>query len=73
MPVMSAVKSTKLVLIMDDGLSPGGSMKVKRATYSNVKSTAADSGVHQAAQALASLSQYPLVGVERGTVSQIYN
>ena len=45
MAATSVVKSTKLVLVMEDGLTPSGTTKYKRATYNNVKSTASDDGV----------------------------
>lgn len=59
------LKDSGIRLFFEIGLDEKGEPIVKSKTYNNVRNEATGEQIFQAAQALASLSTYPLVSLER--------
>jgi hypothetical protein len=59
------LKDTQIRLMFETGLDENGEPVVKAKTFNNIKKEATVDQIYQAAQAIAGLSAYPLVAVER--------
>jgi hypothetical protein len=65
------LKDTKLKLIFDNGVDGEGKPVFKNKTFSNIRLDSTPDELQNAAQAIASLSQKALYGVERNDSSDI--
>jgi hypothetical protein len=59
------LKSIKLRLVFDDGVDAEGKPQYSNKTYSNINNVSTPDEMLQAAEALAGLSERPLVLVEK--------
>lgn len=59
------MKDSKITLVFETGMNEKGEAIFKAKSYANVRKEATATQVHQAASALAGLSAYPIVSVER--------
>lgn len=65
------LKESKLKLIFDNGVDGDGKQLFKSKTFSNIRLDSTPDELQSAAQAIASLSQKALYGVERDDSSDI--
>ncbi|MCQ6277169.1 DUF1659 domain-containing protein [Bacillus sp. V3B] len=65
------VKDLKLRVSYETGVNEKGEPVFKTKTYSNVVETATATELYQVAQAIASLSAYPMSGVEKNDLYEI--
>nr|WP_295973340.1 DUF1659 domain-containing protein [uncultured Bacillus sp.] len=65
------ISSSKLLISYETGMNSEGKPIYKTKTYSNVKEEATADGLLETAQALASLSAFPMHNVKRNDVSDL--
>ncbi|KQL52489.1 hypothetical protein AN964_02330 [Heyndrickxia shackletonii] len=65
------LKESRLKLIFDNGVDGDGKQLFKSKTFSNIRLDSTPDELQSAAQAIASLSQKALYGVERNDSSDI--
>ena len=63
MAVVGMPLSSTLVVVYQTGLTPAGGPVLRQKSLSDVRSDAAEQAVYDAAHALFSLAQYPVVDV----------
>lgn len=64
-------KGSKLRLFFETGLNEKGEAILKGKALNNINLAATHEELHQAAQAISSLCDYPLIMVERNDVTEI--
>ncbi|PKR83810.1 DUF1659 domain-containing protein [Heyndrickxia camelliae] len=65
------LKESKLKLVFDNGVDGEGKQLFKSKTFSNIRLDSTPDELQSAAQAIASLSQKALYGVERNDSSDV--
>lgn len=73
MPVVAIESYARLQLTFQTGTDGEGNPITKSRTYGSVKATATNDELYSVSQAFASLSQYPLVQVEKLGSAEILN
>ena len=68
----SQVVNTNIRLLFEVGQDPSGEPIFKARNYNNVKTSATNDQIYQAAQAIASLTNYPLFTIERVNIEEVY-
>lgn len=66
------IVKTSFRVLYENGLNQKGEPVYEAKSYNNVKTTSTDDQIHQAATALASLSNLPFYTVERDDKKEIY-
>ncbi|MBM7644001.1 hypothetical protein JOD45_000192 [Scopulibacillus daqui] len=66
--VNSTLIDTTLVLSLDGGLNKEAKPVIKKKTFRNVKVKATDSQLYNVAKAIAPLTHYPLISIERHNI-----
>ncbi|OEH85565.1 hypothetical protein BHU72_15010 [Desulfuribacillus stibiiarsenatis] len=65
MAVISDRIDTRVALVLNVGLDEKGNMKLSKKTYSRIKPAVTDEAIFNVANAIASLQDFELHGVER--------
>ena len=65
MAVNRVPQTSRMIIVLQNGVNAGGEPVYLKRTYKSVKPGAVDADIYEIAQAIASLQKYPLTSISR--------
>ena len=65
MAVNRVAQTSRMIIVLQNGVNAGGEPVYLKRTYKSVKPGAVDADIYEIAQAMASLQKYPLTSISR--------
>ncbi len=65
MAVNRVPQTSRMIIVLQNGVNAGGEPVYLKRTYKSVKPGAVDADIYEIAQAMASLQKYPLTSISR--------